>query len=100
MQLQNLNEAKYRGGERGSFDWILNTFFGKPEVELGVRFYQLKHEYLAIYRSGYVIDRLEVNRDGTHLVYRVGGGNPIGPVDGVYFAENLEVYQTKDRAHP
>ena len=98
MRLQTLKEAKYKGGERGSFDWILNSFFKPPTTEAGMRYYDVDaNKYIVLYEQRYIVRQFEVDRDGHIFVFPLVG-------EGVHAAEEDIAWRItvlrKDILHP
>lgn len=74
MKLQYLKEAKYKGGERGSLDWILNNFFKPPTTEAGMRYYDVDtSKYIVLYDQRYIVRQFEFDRDGHMFVFPIVG---------------------------
>ncbi len=63
--MKEINEAAYKGGGRGSIEWIINSFFEDEEEYLGKptqRLYKLKPGLIAIHK-GRLIELIEVDTE-------------------------------------
>jgi len=97
--MKKINEAAYKGGGRGSIEWIINSFFveydeeylGKPTTTL----YRLKPGLIGIHH-GRLIELIEVDSEYERQIWfhPKGGEEPFKLHDADKLGD-LEIYQAK-----
>ena len=92
MKLKTLSEAKYSGAERGSIQWLIQTFMEEWPND-NWRFFKVKHDMkIRMTLRGTRIDGVEVYPNDDYMFTGLDGKDVNGSVDQIKVEQVKQVW--------